>query len=135
MIMRYLKGVIEQPMVVKRSSKFGLDIIVDANFCGTKEESQSPYHSRSGIVIKLGGNVIVCKSSIQRYVTRSTAEAEFVAIGDALAITEGIVNLLDEMNIQVNYISLFSDSKSALVIAESNTVGSKLEISSTLRKL
>ena len=77
-VMRYLNGSMDEKLTIKKSSNFGLDVIVDANF-SERKETQHPFHSRSGIVIKLGDNLILSKSSIQRNITRSTAEAEFTS--------------------------------------------------------
>ena len=89
-IAHYLKGVLdqEQGLQFKVSSKFNLDLYVDADFAGlwTYEDEQDPVcvKSRTGYVITLGDCPIHFSSKLQTEIATSTLEAEYIALTQAM---------------------------------------------------
>ena len=99
-LLRYLKKTEDMGMIFKPSDCLGLELYVDADFCGLfKQEDDldpSAARSRSGYVITLGGCPVVWKSSLQKCATLSTLEAEYIALSDSLKLFLPLKRLLQE---------------------------------------
>jgi hypothetical protein len=79
-ILEYLMKTKDRATVLRIGDKLELRAYVDASY--------AVYHdakSVSGVVLMLGEAVIYVKSSKQKIVTRSSTEAELVAISDSLS--------------------------------------------------
>ena len=100
-ILWYLKGTADKGTIFKPGADFGLDLYVDADYCGLfkQEDDRDPMSakSRTGYVIQLSGCPIIWKSTLQKPVSQSTLEAECVAPSDSLKVFLPIRCLLEEM--------------------------------------
>ena len=87
-ICRYLKGTLEKGILFKPNSELRLDCYVDADFAGLwkYEDEQDPVcvRSRTGYVITLGDCPLMWASKLQKEVALSTAEAEYIALSQAM---------------------------------------------------
>ena len=82
-ICRYLKGTKDKGILFKPNLSAGLDMFVDADFCGlyNSEDHQDPVSvkSRTGYVLTLFGCPLLWASKLQSEITLSTVAAEYVA--------------------------------------------------------
>jgi Reverse transcriptase (RNA-dependent DNA polymerase) len=92
-------------IIMKLSSNEILQIscYVDASFA-----NHSDYKSTSGCVLTLGSGAAHCKSSKQSLVTKSSTEAELVAISDCISVGIWGRNFLIEQN-YTNHLSVLND--------------------------
>lgn len=93
-ILRYLKGTISQGLHIRPSSTDGLIAYYDADYAGCPDTR----HSSSGYCVFLGNNLISWSSKRQPTLSRSSAEAEYRAIGNVVAATYWLRNLLLEIH-------------------------------------
>lgn len=78
-IMRYLKGTVEKGLqFVSMTSKKKIVTFSDADHTGDKKRK----HSTSGIIIKLPNGPVIWKSKLQKCVSISSMEAEYVAASE-----------------------------------------------------
>lgn len=87
---RYLKGTIDEGLIMKPSDDCKMDVFVDADFAGLwpHEDKDDPtcVKSRTGHVICIADCPIVWGSKIQPSVALSTTEAEFNALSAVMRI-------------------------------------------------
>jgi hypothetical protein len=74
----------------------------------------SDYKSHSGALIKVGGGVVYVSSRKQRIVTRSSWEAEVVAVSDNASQLVWLLDLLEEMGRLPDRTVLWQDNKGAV---------------------
>ena len=70
--------------------------------------------SHSGVVVGIGGGGIICKSSKQKIVSKSSTEAEIVAVSDGLTIALHLGQFLKEQGYEIEPIKLLQDNKSTI---------------------
>lgn len=80
-VFKYLNGSKEKVLVLGGPSELVVRAHIDAAF-GLHGDAKS----HSGLVIKLGGSTIMCKSSKQKIVTKDSTEAELVALSDKMIV-------------------------------------------------
>lgn len=79
-VLKYLRATPVQPIkYAKGTYKMDLFAYVDAGY-GVHDTGES----RSGLVVTLNGTPVLCKTMRQRIVTKSSTEAELVALSDSL---------------------------------------------------
>lgn len=78
-VFKYVNGTKERVLVLGGGSDLAIRAHVDAAF-GLHADARS----HSGIVIKLGGSSIMCKSSKQKIMSKDSTEAELVALSDMI---------------------------------------------------
>lgn len=99
-------------MCFKRGESIQLEAFSDADY--TSDES---HRSTSDILISMNGFPIYWRSQLQKIVTLSTTEAEFVSGSDATKQLILICNLLIELNlIEVEPTPVYIDNNSAIKI-------------------
>ena len=130
-VLRYLKATINLPLILRRpkqSTTPCLEVFVDADFAGEPEQSDSPARSTSGIVAYIKDiGPIYNQSSLQTTIARSTAEAEYVAVGTASATIVGFRQLLAEIGFQQEQpTKIYNDNQACIAIANKPTCGSNL---------
>ena len=76
-VFKYLNGTKEQVLVLGGASDLVIRAHIDAAF-GLHGDARS----HSGLVIKLGGSTVLCKSSKQKIMSKDSTEAELVALSD-----------------------------------------------------
>jgi hypothetical protein len=79
--------------------------------------------SHTGAAVTLGAGVFLAKSSKQKIVTKSSTEAELVAITDCLGDLIFIRNLLLHQGYNVPALFLFQDNKSTIALCEKGGAG------------
>jgi hypothetical protein len=83
-IIRYLKGTIDQGLTFRRAPTLELVLQVDANYAGEWALGELPMTSPTGAALYQEDiGLISAMSKVQETVTKSTAEAEYTAIGVA----------------------------------------------------
>jgi hypothetical protein len=80
-VFKYLNGTKDQAIVLGGSSDLAVRAHIDAAFA-----LHGDGKSHSGLVIKIGGSTIMCKSSKQKIVTKDSTEAELVALSDMMVL-------------------------------------------------
>ncbi len=99
---RYLKGTLDQGLIIDPKGPLSLDCWVDADFAGnyTAKENDDPstVRSRTGFVITLGTVPVLWKSNIQTEIALSTMESEYIALSTAMRKLIQLRALLFEMD-------------------------------------
>jgi hypothetical protein len=94
----------------------------DSDYCADKETRRSI----TGYVIYLLGVAISWKSKGQKSVTLSTTEAEYVALSEATREIKFIVQILESMNLPVDYpITVHVDNVGAIFLANNKTTSER----------
>jgi hypothetical protein len=116
----YLKGTIDFELVIEPTN---LDL---CGFSDATFRSHGDGKSHSGCMVQLGGATIWAKSGKQRLITKSSAEAELVALN---TVTEQVVylrNLMEEMGFPLmKPTKIFIDSRSAVLMSLRGELGTK----------
>jgi hypothetical protein len=99
----YLLSTHEKGMKYKPDSSKGLEVYVDANFVGGWDPADpgntDNVYSRTGFVIQYASCPIFWQSKLQTEIALSTAEAEHIALSQALRETIPMMKLMKEINI------------------------------------
>ncbi|WVZ49975.1 hypothetical protein U9M48_001281 [Paspalum notatum var. saurae] len=93
-ILRYVKGTTSYGLHLSRSSKHDLVAYSDADWGGCPDTRRST----SGYCIFYGDNLVSWSSKRQPTVSRSSAEAEYRAVANAVAETCWLMQLLQELH-------------------------------------
>ena len=92
-ILRYVKGTITHGLQIRKSSTTDLVAYTDADWAGCP----STRRSTSGYAVFLGDSLISWSSKRQHTVSRSSAEAEYRGVANAVAETSWLRNLFLEL--------------------------------------
>ncbi|RVW89194.1 Retrovirus-related Pol polyprotein from transposon TNT 1-94 [Vitis vinifera] len=103
------------------SASLKLQGYVDADFAGDIDSRKST----TGFVFTLGGTAISWTSNLQKIVTLSTTEAEYVAATEAGKEMIWLHGFLDELGKKQEMGILHSDSQSAIFLAKNSAFHSK----------
>ncbi|CAA0823451.1 cysteine-rich RLK (RECEPTOR-like protein kinase) 8 [Striga hermonthica] len=113
-ILRYLRGTKDRALVFGRST-LTLSGFVDADFAGSDLDKR---RSTTGYVFTYGGTAVSWISKLQKIVTLSTTEAEYVAVTEAAKELVWLQNFLNELGRPQEDVALYSDSQSAIHLAK-----------------
>ncbi|XP_026450601.1 uncharacterized protein LOC113350684 [Papaver somniferum] len=94
-IIRYLQGTIDHRLFLSVSAISGLTTYSDADWASCPDSRRSP----SGFCVFLSDNLFSWSSKRQATVSRSSAEAEYRGVANAVAETTCLRNLLLELHI------------------------------------
>ncbi|RVW62119.1 Retrovirus-related Pol polyprotein from transposon TNT 1-94 [Vitis vinifera] len=119
-ILRYLKGSLDTCLCFTGAS-LKLQGYVDADFAGDIDSRKST----TGFVFTLGGTAISWTSNLQKIVTLSTIEAEYVAATEVGKEMIWLHGFLDELGKKQEMGILHSDSQSAIFLAKNSAFHSK----------
>ena len=101
-IVRYLKGTLDQGLILTPDSSRSVECYVDADFAGSykAEDADKPVSvlSRTGYTIYFKGCPIIWVSKMQTEITLSTTEAEYVALSQSMRDVIPFMNIVDEIN-------------------------------------
>jgi hypothetical protein len=93
----------EKGMIYKPNSTRGIEVLVDADFAGGWDPDDAlnadNMYSCTGYVICYAGCPVFWQSKLQKDIALSTAEAEYIALSQALRETIPMTNLMREMNV------------------------------------
>lgn len=116
-VLRYLKGTQEYSLHFQRPID-KLEGYADSNWAGSTTDRRS----YTGYVFLLGGAAISWQARKQKTVALSTAEAEYMALTEAAKESIFLNRFLEELGAcGATNGTIFSDSKSAIAIAENPT--------------
>ena len=79
-------------------------------------------HSITGMCMLLGGNLVNWRCRAQRAVSRSSAEAEYMALDVGVKTSIYLRNLLSEMGIDTDLVTICSDSQSAIAMVKNEGI-------------
>jgi hypothetical protein len=119
---RYLLSTHEKGMIYKPDSTKGVEVYVDADFAGGWDLADSMnadnIYSWTGYVIQHAGCPIYWQSKLQTEIVLSTAEAEYIALSQALRETLPMMQLMKEIN--VIFLLYLPQQKSMIKVREDN---------------
>jgi hypothetical protein len=120
--LRYLAGTKDVGLVYRGNKNIQAYGYADANFATCSDRK-----SITGYVFKIGDCTVTWKSKKQATVAKSTVEAEYTAL--SLAASEGLwlKNLLEEMGITQEPITIFEDNTGCIALATKAIVKSKVK--------
>lgn len=101
-ILRYIKGTLSHGLQLTRGKIDSLTAYSDADWGGCPDTRRST----SGYCVFLGPNLISWSAKRQQTVSRSSCEAEYKAVANAVAELSWIRNLLLELHIQIQEASV-----------------------------
>jgi len=84
-ILRYVRGTLDLGLHIRASSQSDLVVYSDADWAGCPDTRKST----SGYAVFLGDNLVSWSSKRQNTVSRSSAEAEYRAVANAVAEASG----------------------------------------------
>ena len=100
---RYLLSTKEKGMIYRSDCLKGIEVYVDADFAGGWDPADpmnaESIYSRTGYVICYAGCPVYWQSKLQTEIALSTAEAEYMALSQALRETLPTSNLMKEINV------------------------------------
>lgn len=115
-ILRYIRGTIDMKLVYTKNQR--ADTLVgysDSDWAGDRNDSKST----SGYVFKLYGNTISWASRKQPTVSKSSTEAEYIALTEAFSECEWIKKLLVDLMVKFEEtVAIYEDNTSCIKIAE-----------------
>ena len=128
---KYLLGTKTRGIKFTPDSSKGIECYVDADFAGNwhKADSDNPENvlSRTGYVIYYGGCPVFWCSKLQTEIALSTAEAEYIALSQAMRDVIPLMQLTTELSTIINIhdpdpivkCKVFEDNESCISIANS----------------
>ncbi len=130
-IVRYLKGTMDEGIILQPDRSKGFECYVDADFAGSWSPDQAldpaACLSRTGYVIFFAGCPIIWSSKMQNTIALSTTEAEYTALSTAMRDIIYLLNLVDEFkqhgitissnNVPTVTCRVFEDNVGALELA------------------
>jgi len=115
-IFKYLKYTINYG--IKFTKDKHLRIFVDADYAGDIDSRKST----SGFLITIGGAPTSWYSKLQKCVATSTAESEYYSISDCAKHCLWYLNLLNELNIGINYVTINVGNKAAIYNCQNQSI-------------
>jgi hypothetical protein len=107
--------------VFEKKKNLELEVYSDSDFAGDLTTSKST----TGSLIKLAGAPILWKSQLQKEVTLSSTEAEYVALSETVREVCWLKNLLTELkpstNKEIGKVKIFVDNQAAISLTEDHT--------------
>ena len=115
-ITRYIRGSMKMKLCYRKGSEFVLKGYCDSDYAADCDKRRSI----SGVVVTLGGNTISWRSRLQKVVTLSTTEAEYLAMNDAGKEALWLKGLLIDFGYEQKCVDIFCDSQSAIALSKNN---------------
>jgi hypothetical protein len=113
-ILRYLRGILDFGLLLRRSSTTELRVYTDANWAGYPDTRRST----SCYVVFLGDSLVSWSPKRQPVVSRSSAEAEYRAVANGVAKAVWLRQLLQELHSPLAKSTLvFYDNVSAVYLS------------------
>lgn len=110
-VVRYLKFTIDHMLVLKPDQSNQLSAHVDANWAG---EPGAGRRSRSGVLIRYGKAAVYFRTSLQKCVTLSSTEAEYVSLSESIKSILWLRRILNELDIEQQSTAIFQDNSGAI---------------------
>lgn len=113
-ILRYIKGTLSLGVCMLKSKSLNLTAYSDADWAGCP----STRRSTSGYGVFLGDNLVSWSSKRQNTISRSSAEAEYRGVANAVSDATWLWNLLFEMKIPLSRATVvYCDNVSAIYLS------------------
>ena len=113
-VLQYLQGTLDHGLQLHKSSSMSLTAYTDADWAGCPDTRRST----SGYCIYLGDNLVSWSSKRQETASRSSSEAEYKGVANAVAETCWIRNLLLELKCPITSATLvYCDNVSAVYLS------------------
>jgi len=117
-ILRYIRGTLHLGLVLRPCQQEDLVVYSDADWAGCPDTRKST----SGYAVFLGDNLISWSSKRQNTVSRSSAEAEYCAVANAVAEASWLRQLLSELHSPLRRATLVYCDNISAVYMTSNPV-------------
>jgi len=117
-ILRYVRGTLHLGLVLRPCQQEDLVVYSDADWAGCPDTRKST----SGYAVFLGDNLISWSSKRQNTVSRSSAEAEYRAVANAVAEASWLRQLLSELHSPLRRATLVYCDNISAVYMTSNPV-------------
>lgn len=117
-ILRYIKGTLDHGLHLTKSRSDSLTAYTDADWAGCPDSRRST----SGYCVFLGDNLVSWSSKRQATISRSSAEAEYRGVANAVAETSWLRNLLLELHVPLRRATLVYCDNISAVYLSSNPV-------------
>eukprot|EP00833_Pecoramyces_ruminatium_P006363 jgi/Orpsp1_1/1180395/evm.model.c7180000073227.1 len=118
-IFKYLKDTINYGILFTRNTN--IDIYTDADYAGDEITRKST----SGFLFTIGGAPTSWLSKLQHCVSTSTAESEYYSLSECAKHCVWYISFLNELNINVNYLTINIDNKAAIYNSKNQTINPK----------
>jgi len=112
-MMKFLKATQDDCLVLEYNGNKTVEWYVDAAFA-----VHNDYRSHTGATMKIGGGSITSFSTKQKLNTRSSTEAELVAVDDTMSQILWSRSFLQHQGIDNIKVILYQDNKSAMILQE-----------------
>ena len=113
-ILRYVRGTLDLGLLLRPCAQSDLVVYSDADWAGCPDTRRST----SGYAVFLGDNLISWSSKQQHTVSRSSAEAEYRAVANAVAEVTWLRQLLSELHSPLHKTTLvYCDNISAVYMS------------------
>ena len=109
-VLKYLYGT-QRWGIVLQSDVFTLMAYIDASY-GVHSDGKS----HTGLAIMIGRGVVICKSVKQKLVTKSSTEAELVALSDSVSMAIWCRNFLEQQGYTMPPTTVFQDNQSTIAM-------------------
>lgn len=109
-IFKYLKGTRDYGIIYEKNAEFSLDCFSDSDYGGDPDTRRST----SGFVFIFGSGAISWSSQLQKCVTLSSTEAEYVAGAQAIKDLVWIRQLFSDLEIRIGSTVLKMDKQSTI---------------------
>lgn len=116
-IINYLAATSSLGLLYRRDGELNIETYCDASFAPDEFNRKS----RTGYVIMVSGAPVAWRSTLQKVIAHSTAEAEYIAMSDAVREAVYIQHLLQAMGYSANIeqpITVYEDNQVAKRMAE-----------------
>jgi len=111
-VLKYLYGTQKWGIILEGTDDIlTLKIFIDASY-GVHADGKS----HTGLVLMMGRGVIICKSVKQKINTKSSTEAELVALSDSISMAIWCRNFLEEQGYDMPPASVFQDNQSTIAM-------------------
>tara|TARA_B100002003_G_C14152859_1_gene554651 strand:- start:307 stop:5016 length:4710 start_codon:yes stop_codon:yes gene_type:complete len=110
-VVKYVNNTINYKSIYKYNTPIGITAYVDASF-GCHSDGKS----RSGIAVMLCGGMIYTSSSKQKIVTKSSTEAELVALSDACDQIQWCIEFIKYQGLITRNNVILEDNKSTITL-------------------
>lgn len=115
-IMRYVKGAASQCLTFTKGSNFLVKGFCDSDYAADIDKSRSI----SGFVFMVGGNTVSWRSCLQRAVTLSTTEAEYISLCEASREAVWLKGICEDLGFEQEAAEILRDSRSAIYLSKNN---------------
>jgi hypothetical protein len=116
-IFRHVQGCKHDVQIYRRNpAGLQAEMKVDADFGGEPQENLRPMRSITGLIIYFAAcGLLENCSKLQNYITKSTFEAEYVAVGIACQKAQGWLNLFKELKLPIKMqFKIYNDNRSTI---------------------